>query len=235
MGCLGAKVVDPETTKILNDLNKKVDEFQETFDKEAEEVKKKQQKQLDERHKKLTELKEKKEEITEETLKKLNEEELKVEIDILTNAADKMHCVFNAGLELVKPLKKKTLDELSEKAKKAPAITLDKINKQIEEVKNYPDVEFFNSTYGKVLKEACEKQGMSESLLTDTKKQIFKERQERRKKEREEFDIKVNEFEGENIDKIKLDLFSLVTEELEKGKVFKDYFKEKMTENMKEK
>lgn len=40
MGCLGAKVVDPETTKILNDLNKKVDEFQETFDKEAEEVKK---------------------------------------------------------------------------------------------------------------------------------------------------------------------------------------------------
>ena len=76
---------------------------------------------------------------------------------------------------------------------------------------------------------------MSEALLTDTKKQIFKERQERRKKEREEFDIKVNEFEGENIDKIKLDLFSLVTEELEKGKVFKDYFKEKMTENMKEK
>ena len=59
---------------------------------------------------------------------------------------------------------------------------------------------------------------MSEALLTDTKKQIFKERQERRKKEREEFDIKVNEFEGENIDKIKLDLFSLVTEELEKGR-----------------
>ena len=56
---------------------------------------KKQEKQLEERHKKLTELKEKKEEITEETLKKLNEEELKVEIDILTNAADKMHCVFN--------------------------------------------------------------------------------------------------------------------------------------------
>ena len=74
---------------------------------------------------------------------------------------------------------------------------------------------------------------MSETILKSVKKQLLKERGERRKAEREEFGIKVNEFDDENIDKMKLDLYSLVEKEYKDiNKHFIDFARDKMIEGM---
>ena len=232
MGCLGIEVIDEETSKILATLDLKVEEYKKTFETNVEKVKKKQEDQLKARHDTLSELKEKNEEITEKTIRKLNGDELKVEIDILSNILDKMHYIFEIGLSLVEPLRKVTLDKLIEQSKSAPAITVNKIKSQIEEIEKIPVLDFLKSTHGKVLKNALEKKGMSVTILKSAKKNLFKERGERRKAEREEFGIKVNEFEDEDIDKIKFDLYDLVEEEY-KGfdQIYREHVREKMVEN----
>ncbi len=232
MGCTGFQVMDEETAKLLASLDRKLEEFHETFEKDVKEIKDKQDKQLKERHQELLKLKET-ESITEQAIKDLNKKELKVEIDILSNAVNKMHYIFDVGLDLVEPLRKITIDKLLEKAKSAPAITVNKIKSQIEDVKKIPVIDFLSSTYGKVLANALEKKGMSEAFLKSTKKSLLAERSERRKKEREEFGIKVNEFDDENIDKMKLDLFALVKQEYKDiNKHFKDFARDKMIEGM---
>ena len=232
MGCAGIGV-DPEITKILVTLDEKVEGFQEIFEKEANEVKEEKEKALKERHEKLEELKKKNEEIKEELIKELNKNELKVEINILSNEVNKMHYIFEIGLELVDPLRKHTLDKLLSKAKTAPALALDRINKQIDEIKQISVIDFLNSTYGKVLKDALAKKGMSETLLKSFKNELFKERQERRKNGRKEFGIKVNEFDDENIDSIKLNLFELIEQEYKDiNNHYKDYCRDKMIEAM---
>ena len=233
MGCLGMKVVDPEVEKLLASLDSKVKEYEKTFVTKVQEMKKAQSDQLKQRHDELSKLKQNNQEITEDVIKKLNKEELDVEKKFLENAVDKMHFIFNTGLDLVEPLRKITLDQLLEKAKSAPAMALNQINKQIEEVKNLPVVDFLNATYGKILKDALEKKGMSVAFMKSTRKSIFKERQERRKLEREEFGIKVNEFDDEKIDDIKLDLGSLIYENDEEfikefNKNYKDFIRDKM-------
>ena len=69
-------------------------------------------------------------------------------------------------------------------------MALSTINKQIEEVKNIPIVDFLNVTYGKVLKDTLFKKWLSTILLNGFKKQIMKDTGERRKQEKEEFNIK---------------------------------------------
>ena len=234
MGCSGFRLgVDPEISKLLASLDSKIEEYDKTFNKEAEKVKKAQEDQLKKRKEKLTELKEKNEEITEQTIKDLNKDELKVEIDLLANAVDKIHYIFSVGKELVEPLRKITLDKLMEKAKSAPAMAIKKINEQIEEVKKIPVIDFIDSTYGKVLKDAMEKKGMSATFFKGVKNDIFKERQKRRKAEKKEFNLKVNEFDDENIDDIKLDIFDLIKQEYKDiNKHFRDFFRDKMIERM---
>ena len=208
MGCSFG--VDPEVEKILKILEDKYEDLIKTFLIEEKEVKDKQEKQLKKRHEKLEEKKNKNEEITEKFIKDLNKEELKVEIDILSQETSKMHLLFEIGLDLTEPLRKYTLDKLLAKAKSAPAFALKKINEQIDEIKSLPVIKFLKSTYGKVLMTAMEKKGLSDSLLQSFKKELLKLRGDRRKAEREEFNIKVNEFPGENITKLKLDIFSLI-------------------------
>jgi ElaB/YqjD/DUF883 family membrane-anchored ribosome-binding protein len=231
MGCPACIEIDPDIAKILATLDLKMEEYQKVFEKEAKEVKDKQEKQLKERKETLQKLKEKKEEIKEDMIKDLNKKELEVEIGILTNQVDKMHYIFSIGLELAEPIKKITLDKLIEKSKKVPALALNAIKKQIDEVKKIPLIEFLNSTYGKVLREALEKKGMSATILKSFKNQLFKERGQRRKVEREEFGIKVNEFDNEKIDDLKLDLYSLIEAEY-KGidKNFREYARSQMVE-----
>ena len=160
MGCLGMEVVDPEVEKLLASLDSKVKEYEKTFVTKVQEMKEAQKKQLKQRHDELSKLKQNNQEITEDVIKELNKKELKEEIKFLENAVDKMHFIFNTGLDLVEPLRKITLDQLLEKAKSAPAMALNQINKQIEEVKNLPVVDFLNATYGKILKDALEKKGL---------------------------------------------------------------------------
>ena len=230
MGCLGFGV-DPEIAKILGTLDIKMEEYHKVFVDGVKKAKDKQEKQLKERKEELQQLKQKNQEITEEVIKKLNKIELDVEIDFLANQVDKMHYIFSIGLELVEPIRKVTLDKLIEKSKTAPAMTLRTIQNQIDEVKNIPIIEFLNSTYGKVLREALEKKGMSATLLKSFKNQLFKERGQRRKVEREEFGIKTNEFDDESMDDLKLDLYSLIESEYKDiNKNFREYARGKMIE-----
>ena len=221
MGCLGFGV-DPDIAKILGTLDIKYEQAIEIFKNKVKEAKDEQEKQLETRKKELAKLKENNQ-LTEEKIKKLNKDELEVEIKFLENEVDRMHYIYTVGLELVEPIRKVTLDKLMEKAKSAPAITLNKINQEIEEVKKIPVIEFLNSTYGKLLKEALEKKGMSATLLKSFKNQLLKERKQRRKVEREEFGIEKNEFDDENMDELKLDLFKLIDDDIKDGAIQKNY------------
>ena len=221
MGCLGFGV-DPDIAKILGTLDIKYEQAIEIFNNSVKKAKDEQEKQLETRKKELAKLKENNQ-LTEENIKKLNKDELKVEIKFLENEVDRMHYIYTVGLELVEPIRKVTLDKLMEKAKSAPAITLNKINQEIEEVKKIPVIEFLNSTYGKLLKEALEKKGMSATLLKSFKNQLLKERKQRRKVEREEFGIEKNEFDDENMDELKLDLFKLISDDIKDGAIQKNY------------
>ena len=240
MGCSNCELPffkpDPEVAKILSTLDLKFEDYKETFEKEVKEVKKKLTDNLENRHKKIKAIVDKGETVKEDVMKKLNKEELQVEIDILLNEVNKMHYIFDLGLELSEPLRKYTLDKLLEQAKSAPALALKKIKDQIEEVKSLPVVEFLSSTYGKVLKDALVKKGMSATVLSGFRKQLFKERQKRREEERKEFKGLVNEFEDEKVDDIKLDLYSLVEKEYDGGKGvaknFREYARGKMVEMM---
>ena len=65
------------------------------------------------------------------------------------------------------------------------------------------------------------------------KKDIMKKRKERRETKRKEFDIKVNEFENENIDELNLDLMSLIKSEYtEIDKHYRRWIRDKMIEAM---
>ena len=221
MGCLGFGV-DPDIAKILGTLDIKYEQAIEIFKNKVKEAKDEQEKQLETRKKELAKLKENNQ-LTEEKIKKLNKDELEVEIKFLENEVDRMHYIYTVGLDLVEPIRKVTLDKLMEKAKSAPAITLNKINQEIEEVKKIPVIEFLNSPYGKLLKEALEKKGMSATLLKSFKNQLLKERRQRRKVEREEFGIEKNEFDDENMDELKLDLFKLIDDDIKDGAIQKNY------------
>ena len=221
MGCSGFGV-DPDIAKILGTLDIKYEQAIEIFKNKVKEAKDEQEKQLETRKKELAKLKENNQ-LTEENIKKLNKDELEVEIKFLENEVDRMHYIYTVGLEFVEPIRKVTLDKLMEKAKSAPAITLNKINQEIEEVKKIPVIEFLNSTYGKLLKEALEKKGMSATLLKSFKNQLLKERRQRRKVEREEFGIEKNEFDDENMDELKLDLFKLIDDDIKDGAIQKNY------------
>lgn len=232
MGCSGFGV-DPDIQKILNSLDEKVTEFEKTFIEKAEKVKKDFEEQQKNRHDKLAELQKKNEEITEKVIRDLNKTELEKEIEILSNEVDKMHYIFDLGLELSEPLRKVTLDKLMAKAKSGPAFVINKVKEQIEEIKKMPVIDFLRSTHGKILKNALAKKGMSSTLLKGFINNLFEERTKRRKAERIEFKITVNEFDDEKITDIKLDLYTLVEEEY-KGfdKLYVDFCRDKIREGM---
>lgn len=232
MGC-GSFGVDPEIAKLLASLDEKVEEFLKTFIEEAEKVNKELEEEIEKRHEELEKLKKENKEITEEKLKELNKKEIEKEIEVLSNEVDKLHYIFDLGLELVEPLKKITLNQLAEKAKSAPSFALQKINAQIEEVKSIPVLDFINSTYGKVLKDALAKKGISETLLNGFKKGIMEKRKKRREAERKEFGIKVNEYENEDIKNLKLNLMELIeSESKELDKHIRNYVRDKVIEEM---
>ena len=232
MGCLGFDTgVDPEIAKILADLDLKIEESLKENDDERQDPEKLLEDKIKKRKNRLEELKKENKEITEEEIRQLNKEELLIEIDLLAKKANSMHEIFTFGLAVVDPIRKVTLDKLMEKAKSAPAITLNKINSQIEEIKNYPILEFLNSTYGKVLREALEKKGMSATVLKGYKNKLFKERNQRRKVERDLYGIEKNEFDDEKMDELKLDLFELIQSEYKDiDRNFREYARGKMVE-----
>ena len=229
---IGGYELDP-SAKILATLDKKVEEYQKVFEKEANEAKKAFEDQQKERKNTLDNWKKESKEISEQDIRKLNKKEFEVEVKFLVNQLDKMHYIFSIALELIEPIKKVTIDKLMERAKSAPAMTLNKINSQIEEIKSFPPLEFYNATYGKVLRQAVEKKGMSKTVLNGYRNKLSKERKERRKVERDLYNIEKNEFDDEEMDEKKLDLFSLITKEEEGlNNNFKEYARGKIIDAM---
>ena len=244
MGCSVSIGVDPKLKNIIAELYDKIDDFYKSFVTEVEELKQKQEKQLKDRHedleKKINEINERKEkaknegeealkktkeetekELT-ETLKQLNDKEYEVEQDLLINEANKMHCLFDLGLEFANPVKDIALDELKEKAEKAPSMTVAKIQSEIEEIKKYTPRQVLDTAVGKPIMSALAKKGMSETILVSFKKDLIKQRGDRRKKEMKEFNIEIKYPEEKSID---VDLFKFIKEEY---KDFKDTIKKEI-------
>ena len=234
MGCLGTEVLDEDTAKLLATLDLKIKDYETIFEENVNKVKKDKEDQLKNRHEELSRLKEKNEEITEKVIRPLNKKSLEgFEFDSLLNSLDKMHYIFTVGLELADTFKNITLKKLEEKVKTTPAILASAINNEIEEIRKQSPLEFLNSPQGKVLKNALEKQGMSEVALNSTKKDLMKERAERRKLEREEFGIKVNEYDDEDLFKLEINFQKLV--QIEKKDIknnYKEYAREQLVEAM---
>ena len=207
--------VDKELKEILEKLDKR---YEEVFGKDGDENKDDNEEdntdlegQLKIRKEKLTKLQKENKEITEEVLKELNEEEKKIETNILVEEVDKMHKIYEIGLELVEPMKKYSIDKLKKKLSSVPSTMVNKINEEIQEIKNLKPTEFLESTYGKALKEGLEKKGLSKTVLSKFRKDMIKERKSRREKERKEFNIKVELIDED--DDVDFDLFSLVQKE----------------------
>ena len=79
-----------------------------------------------------------------------------------------------------------------------------------------------NSPFGKPLKDLLQKQGLSNTVLKSYIEELTQERAKRRKEEREEFGIKVNEYPDEELyDALKKDLFQEMMEETGKNFVSK--------------
>ena len=241
MGCTSSFTpyypIDPEIEKILNSLNEKCDDFKPTLENEEKEFKIKLTDQFVKRYRIIKSILDKGQKVEKGVIKKLNEEELEIEIDFLLNAVYKMHYIFDLGLELSEPLREYTINNLLKKAKIAPSMAKKIIKEKIEEIKSLPVIEFLYSAYGKVLRDAMVKNGMSATVLSGFKRKLLEERQKRREDERIEFKDIINEFEEEKFDYIKFDFYSLVEKEYDNSKYnisnFKEYARNKMIDMIK--
>ena len=224
--CIQLKL-DPEVEDLLNKVKDKAPDIIKNFVINEEKIKNEFTQLLEKRDKDVGEAKNKNEEELKKLLKKYNEKELDVEKEKISNEVEKMHCLWELGLELTEPLKNYTLKELQKKLDKAKGPFKKAVDSQINQVKAFSPKEFLNSPFGKPLKTALIKQGMSKTLLEDFKKQLLKDRKERRKKEKEKhphvknINLEEEDFEF-NID----DLFEAIFDE------YKDEFKSTIEKNL---
>ena len=232
MGCLGCiNPLPPEVEELLKEVALKGEEIANTFLIEANRIKSEKEELLKERREKIinadrTDIEKFKELLLEYNLKEIDNEK-----ELIANEVDKLHTIYNMGLELAEKLKKITINQLEKKLSSAPDLAKRAINSQIDEVKKYTAKEFLNSKFGKPLKTALEKQGMREEYLQEFIEGLVKERKMRRANERKEFNISVNEFppKDELIFTIK-DLFEAIFDEY-KGE-FKSEIKKKLLDKV---
>ena len=209
MGCFSSLVKDvpPEVKEILETVATKCPDIVNSFVIKANSINNETKELLDERHKKVEEADKSKADDLKKLLLEYNKKEIEKEKELIMNEVDKIHAIYELGLELADKLKEITLKNLKEKLNKAAPMLKPAIESQISEVNGYTSKQFLFSPYGTPLKNALEKQGMREDLLKDFTKKIEKDRTERRKKEREEFKIEKNEFPPE--DELKFDVKDL--------------------------
>ena len=224
MGCLGIKTGrDPEIEKILEDVAKKSPDIIKPFIIKKEEIDKKKKELLEERAKKVSEAKDAKEEDLEKLLKEYNKKEVEIEKELIGNEVEKMYALWELGLELSQPLQNYTIDTLTKKLAVFPeAIMAIQVYNPLEAVKAYSPVQFLNSSYGKPLKTALIKNGMSKDELKQFKNDLLKDRKNRRKEERVKYEIKKNEFPPEDEFEFDInDLYNTIFEEYKDKNEFK--------------
>ena len=161
----------------------------------------------------------------------MNKKEIENEKELIANEVDKIHTIYETGLEFSEKFKKITLDQLKKKLSDAPDLAKAAINSQIDEVDKYTPKEFLDSNYGKPLKTALEKQGLREKYLGEYIETLEKERKIRREDERSNFHINVNEFPpDDDLNFTVKDLFDAIFDEY-KGE-FKSEIKKKILDKV---
>ena len=204
--------------EIIKDLEEKIIDFKKTFIVEENKVKANLNKFLEERHSNLdkfiknsekekNDIEKNKEEL-ENFIKDLNKEEYDCEVDILMNEINKIHYIFKLSEDPVKKYKDIVIKNLKEKLRFAKST----IESQIKDITSYNQIEFLDSTFGKPLKAALEKFGLSRIFIDSFKKELMNERNERRENERKEFSLEKNTF-GDEKNIFEVDLYKFITEE----------------------
>ena len=216
MGCLGGGAVPTieGIDEVLTDVTQKILDIKENFtnDKLLEEKKE----ILENRHNQLKDADKSNEAELTKLIKELNGKDLEIDNKLIKHELDKMQKIYEIGLEYADILKDKLLKQLQKKADSAI------VKRQIEQIKKYSPAEFLNSPFGKPLKDLLQKQGLSNTVLKSYIEELTQERAKRRKEEREEFGIKVNEYPDEELyDALKKDLFNEMLEETGKNFVSK--------------
>ena len=143
-------------------------------------------------------------------LKEYNLKELEIEKDYFKNELDKMHSLYELGLELADPAKNAIIKQLEKK--KPPCFS-----RIVSQLKKYSPKEFLNSKLGKPLKTALEKQGMSKTILIDKKSELLEDRKKRREEEKTKYKLEQNEFPPD-------DDYNIDTDEIYED-MFEDYAK----------
>jgi len=169
---------------------------------------------LKKRHEELEKTDLKDESKVESVVKKFNKDELKIDNDLIKNKLDKMHEQYETGLKVCQQVKNKLIEKLEKKLESANSLAKAALTRQIESVKALSPAKFLDSEFGKPIKDTLEKQGFSETALKTYKDDLRNQRTERRKKEREEFGIKQNEWpEEEAFDDDTQNLFQKMLDE----------------------
>jgi len=202
MGCLGSNTKSGAVGEILDKLDKNWELIQQQFNSQQLEDEKKGI--IKERHDALQkELNDKNDNENKLSIvKTYNGKELDVDNRLIKNQNEKMKKLFDCALELAKELKEKMKKELEEKIGKAPSMTVNALKSQLNEMVGLNPFDFLNSDFGKPLKSALEKKGLSKAAMDGYKETLKVQRKERRLVERGEFAIDQNEFPEEEVKKV---------------------------------
>lgn len=142
------------------------------------------------------------------------------------NEVNKMHIIYELGLKMVEPLKEVVLNQLKDKmSNNLPSFARNAIESEIAEIINENAKKFLDSKFGKPLKDALIKHGLSRRFLESFKNELYEERRKRRKNERDEYKIDENEFYEEN-NNLNFDLYDFIEREYTES--FKDMIKKEI-------
>jgi len=216
--------ISKQIEEIIKDLEEKINDFLKTFIVEKNKVEENLKKFLEERHSKLDKFiknsEKEKNDIEkdkgefEKFIEDLNKEEYDFEVNILINEVNKIHYIFKLSVDIVKKYKDIIIEDLKAKLVNLPSIAKSKIESQIKDIIGYKQMEFLDSTFGKPLKAALEKYGLSRIYIDSLKKELMNERNERREIERKEFSLEKNTF-GDEKNIFDVDLCKFITEEFD--------------------
>ena len=196
MGCGGSITKKGPVSEILQKLEENYELILKQCDKTSLESEK--TKVIEERHAELEKVKDKPDEMM-KVVKEYNAKELEMDNKLIANENERMKLLYKLGLDLAAELKDKMVKELEEKISKAPSMTVQVLKNQLSEMTGLSPQKFLQSDFGKPLREALEKKGLTKAAVEGYKGNLKVQRKDRRFKERGEFNINVNEFPDEEV------------------------------------
>ena len=196
MGCGGSVTKNDPVKEILQKLEDSYELILKQCDKTLLESEK--TKVIEERHAELEKVKDNPDEMM-KVVKEYNAKELEMDNKLIANENKRMKLLYKLGLDLAAELKEKMVKELEEKISKAPSMTVQVLKKKLSEMTDLSPQKFLESDFGKPLKDALAKKGLSKAAVEGYKETLKVQRKDRRFKERGEFNISVNEFPDEEV------------------------------------